>query len=119
MNKLQTVRDALEKAKRQVIHANVAPHGCINEAISIVKQMMQAEPVCNPHPKAPHGFSRNSSHTAGRYVCECEGWDAWAAGYQAAVESDYSMQKLISTTEDLGLYEAAPQAVVADKPAPK
>jgi hypothetical protein len=33
----------------------------------------QVEP-CNPHPDAPHGFSRNASHNAGRYVCECEGW---------------------------------------------
>ena len=36
--------------------------------------MDNAEIVCNPHPQAPHGFSRNSSHTAGRYVCDCEGW---------------------------------------------
>ena len=26
------------------------------------------------HPDAPHGFSRNASHSVGRYVCECEGW---------------------------------------------
>ena len=45
MNKLQTVLDALEKAKRQVIYANIAPHGCINEAIAIVKEMMAQEPV--------------------------------------------------------------------------
>jgi hypothetical protein len=30
---------------------------------------------CNPHPDAPHGFMRNESHNAGRYVCECEWWD--------------------------------------------
>ena len=30
--------------------------------------------ACNPHPDAPHGFSRNASHSAGRYVCDCEGW---------------------------------------------
>lgn len=34
----------------------------------------QEEPRCNPHPDAPHGFDRNSSHTLGRYVCDCEGW---------------------------------------------
>jgi len=45
MNKLQTVLDALEKAKRQVIHANVAPHGCINEAITVVHELMAQEPV--------------------------------------------------------------------------
>jgi hypothetical protein len=30
--------------------------------------------VCNTHPNAPHGFLRNASHNAGRYVCECEHW---------------------------------------------
>jgi hypothetical protein len=30
---------------------------------------------CNPHPNAPHGFLRDASHSAGRYVCECEYWD--------------------------------------------
>ena len=30
--------------------------------------------ACSQHPDAPHGFNRNSSHTAGRYVCDCEGW---------------------------------------------
>ena len=32
------------------------------------------EPVCNPHPDAPHGFNRNASHTEDRYVCDCESW---------------------------------------------
>jgi hypothetical protein len=30
---------------------------------------------CNPHPDAPHGFVRSSSHSEGRYVCECEYWN--------------------------------------------
>ena len=34
------------------------------------------EPECSNHPDAPHGFCRNASHSAGRYVCECEGWEA-------------------------------------------
>lgn len=33
---------------------------------------------CNPHPDAPHGFDRNASHNADRYVCECEGWQSQA-----------------------------------------
>lgn len=45
------------------------------------------EPQCNPHPKAPHGFLRNASHTEHRYVCECEGWEPYEAGYQAGMES--------------------------------
>ena len=32
------------------------------------------EPICNPHPDAPHGFNRNASHNQHRYVCDCEGW---------------------------------------------
>jgi hypothetical protein len=31
--------------------------------------------VCNTHTNAPHGFLRNASHNAGRYVCECEHWE--------------------------------------------
>ena len=30
---------------------------------------------CKTHPDAPHGFDRNASHSADRYVCECEGWE--------------------------------------------
>ena len=32
-------------------------------------------PACNPHPDAPHGFNRNASHNADRYVCDCESWE--------------------------------------------
>jgi hypothetical protein len=30
---------------------------------------------CKTHPDAPHGFARNASHNAGRYVCQCEHWE--------------------------------------------
>ena len=40
----------------------------------------QQEPKCNPHPDAPHGFNRNASHNAGRYVCDCEGWEPDGTG---------------------------------------
>jgi hypothetical protein len=43
------------------------------------------EVKCSTHPKAPHGFSRNASHSSDRYVCECEGWDAYDAGFQAGL----------------------------------
>ena len=33
------------------------------------------EVPCKTHPDAPHGFDRNASHSADRYVCECEGWE--------------------------------------------
>ena len=32
------------------------------------------EKECSTHPMAPHGFLRQASHDAGRYVCECEWW---------------------------------------------
>lgn len=32
-------------------------------------------PPCKTHPNAPHGFDRNASHNADRYVCECESWE--------------------------------------------
>lgn len=32
------------------------------------------ESGCSQHPDAPHGFDRNGSHNAGRYVCDCEAW---------------------------------------------
>lgn len=30
---------------------------------------------CKTHPDAPHSFMRDASHSAGRYVCECESWE--------------------------------------------
>jgi hypothetical protein len=33
------------------------------------------EQACKAHPDAPHGFDRSASHSLGRYVCECEGWE--------------------------------------------
>ena len=36
---------------------------------------LDEEVSCKPHPDAPHGFLRNASHNADRYVCECEHWE--------------------------------------------
>jgi hypothetical protein len=44
---------------------------------------------CNPHPDAPHGFLRDASTSAGRYVCECEWWD----------EKDYELASLEEAEE--------------------
>jgi len=33
------------------------------------------EVTCSTHPDAPHGFDRTGSHSTGRYVCDCEGWE--------------------------------------------
>ena len=40
----------------------------------------KGEPPCSEHPDAPHGYNRNASHNAGRYVCDCEGWAALGGG---------------------------------------
>ncbi len=32
--------EALGKAKRQIVHANIAPHGCIGEAITAIKEAL-------------------------------------------------------------------------------
>ena len=63
------------------------------------------EPKCNPHPKAPHGFDRNASHNAERYVCTCEGWDAYDAGYndgfQAGMKSESALWELAANTQKM------------------
>ena len=45
------------------------------------------QPKCNPHSKAPHGFMREASHQAARYVCECESWDPYEAGREEGVQA--------------------------------
>lgn len=52
-----------------------------------VKNAPPPEPQCNPHPKAPHGLARESSYNSARYVCECEGWDAYEAGKQDGMQA--------------------------------
>ena len=57
-----------------------------------VKHPDPQQPKCNPHSKAPHGFAREASHQAGRYVCDCESWDAYEAGREDGVQAmlDYN-----------------------------
>jgi hypothetical protein len=91
------------------------PCETVGKRITAIKQARSApvrEPKCNPHPKAPHGFDRNASHNADRYVCECEGWDAYDAGYQAGIEDTYkrmeALDKKAENARELGLdYEPA------------
>ena len=42
---------------------------------------------CLTHSKAPHGFAREASHQAGRYVCDCESWDPYEAGREEGVQA--------------------------------
>jgi hypothetical protein len=39
------------------------------------KEPVDETPPCKTDPRAPHGFDRNASHSADRYVCECGGWE--------------------------------------------
>ena len=66
-----------------------------------------AQQQCNPHPKAPHGFDRNSSHSADRYVCDCEGWDAYDAGYETGfsecLKRQEALDRMAENARELGL----------------
>jgi hypothetical protein len=44
-----------------------------DEVTQACKEALET-PECNTHPDAPHGFCRDASHSADRYVCECEFW---------------------------------------------
>ena len=77
------------------------------EALQACEEALDT-PECNPHPKAPHGFCRNASHSAGRYVCECEGWELEWQGL-----SDYEVQKCYekNTGAWVGFYDQIEQAL--------
>jgi hypothetical protein len=69
---------------------------------------MMSDPKCNPHPKAPHGFNRNGSHSAGRYVCECEHWEPYAAGYQQGLQDGLERAYALQEISDIGQLQEAP-----------
>ena len=56
------------------------------------------EPKCSNHPDAPHGFCRDASHSADRYVCECKGWKA----EQPAQDDIEFWEKLQSEVDENG-----------------
>ena len=75
--------DTIRAARAQADHIGKSdemvkpPQNCGTgycSCIECVKESATQEPSCSNHPDAPHGFDRNASHNAGRYVCECEGW---------------------------------------------
>ena len=76
-----------------------------SKAITSLRQAIeQAEkPKCNPHPKAPHGFDRNASHGADRYVCECESWDAYDAGIEEGMKRERALWEKAENARELGL----------------
>lgn len=65
-------RDAMAAAKR--IGGTCKAFAVYRDEPVTELGLLPANTQCNLHPDAPHGFSRNASHSAGRYVCVCEGW---------------------------------------------
>ena len=81
----ELLRQAIEAFE---LHAKQYPHmvkGYTLDAATALRAALEQAPVqeqqCNPHPKAPHGFDRNASHSSHRYVCDCESWEPYDAGY--------------------------------------
>lgn len=57
--------------------------------------MLDDEVKCSECPNASHGFDRNASHNAGRYVCECESHTCHAESLrQQLAEKDAEMRKM-------------------------
>lgn len=69
---------------------------------------MTVVPKCSTHPDAPHGFNRNGSHNADRYVCDCESWNPPASkGVTKAVYTPVKPTKDSQTIEVLKLVISA------------
>jgi hypothetical protein len=81
-------------------YAGGKPNYCTPEVTPEVTQ----EVPCKTHPDAPHGFDRNASHSADRYVCECEGWEPvdWEA-VAADQAMTIAMMKIENKKEWVGL----------------
>jgi hypothetical protein len=72
----------LRKAAEMALKYFEDAHGLEDTEVAIKEALRQAltpevtpEVPCKTDPRAPHGFDRNASHSADRYVCECEGWE--------------------------------------------
>ena len=57
-------------------HRYAKPGHCEDCGRTLVRAQQAEQEPCSTDPRAPHGFDRTASHTAGRYVCECEHWQA-------------------------------------------
>jgi hypothetical protein len=73
LNALEVATTPLAKDRQEVLAAITA----IREHLARPEpeDNYGKETPCSTHPDAPHGFDRNGSHNAGRYVCNCEGWE--------------------------------------------
>jgi predicted cobalt transporter CbtA len=81
------LHDAITALKAALVEDALQRFTDVNQEIEAALAEPVQAPQCNPHPKAPHSFMRNASHNEDRYVCECEGWEPYEAGYQAGMEA--------------------------------
>jgi hypothetical protein len=78
---LEDTEVAIKEALRQALDLQTAIErgtkawADVPDATKWVEELRDNTPDCKTHPDAPHGFDRNASHSADRYVCECEGWE--------------------------------------------
>jgi hypothetical protein len=86
-NREEVLEKMLRSTSRELSRTLDSLKTMFSEAQELVKEnkalrdrLAQPEPQpeevpCKTHPDAPHGFDRNASHSADRYVCECESWE--------------------------------------------
>jgi len=70
------------------------------DSLTVAPVALGGEPPCNPHPDAPHGYNRNASHNAGRYVCDCEGWAA-LGGEKGEAVADEKLNELLDAYAEI------------------
>jgi hypothetical protein len=70
---IQALRQALDL--QTAIEKGTKAWADVPDATKWVEELRGNTPDCKTHPDAPHGFDSNASHSADRYVCECEGWE--------------------------------------------
>ena len=80
MDELRQAAEQALKALEEINKLSVGENAIclpaeIDAAMEALRQALNETPPCKTHPDAPHGFDRNASHSADRYVCECEGWE--------------------------------------------
>jgi hypothetical protein len=78
---LKALEDIFGKEKKDV--------GAINALRQALTPEVTPEVPCKTDPRAPHGFDRNASHSADRYVCECEGWEPPKREWVGLTEEDF------------------------------
>ena len=102
MTKDEAMKLALEALKSE-----------LRDVLGYYRETFKAEPKCNPHPDAPHGFNRDASHNLGRYVCECEGWEPEPVAYVTGTSSGYFVVKPTDPSlvlpEKMALYSTPPK----------